>query len=796
MAKIAEAMSVAIQHHQAGRFQQAEAIYRQILAADPNHADAWHLLGMLTFQSGRHRHAVEYVEQAIRLDGTVAAFHNTLGEAYRAGQRLDEAGAQFQRAIHLKPELAEAHNNLGIVRKEQNDLETAVACFERALQLKPEFAAAHNNLGTVYLEQKQWNAAVACYTRALQLQPDYADARRNLHVVERQISLEAAEAHYNLGVAWKEQGRLDKARDCYESALALKPDFVEALGNLGIVWKELGRVDDAINCYQRALEIRPHYIEATVNLATAQRNQGRLDDAIAGYQRALQLMPDSVDGHYGMGNVWTQKGRFEEAIGCYRRVLQLVPDHTLALVGLVNGMQHLCQWAELDGLARRIIDVVDQSSDGQKSDVVSPFAFLSLPTETTAQQQLHCAQRYASRLLRNGITRSSRLPKESNGPGASSPPSKIKIGYLSADFRSHAVADLIVELFERHDRRRFSVFGYSIGPDDGGPLRKRVVGACDKFVEMTSLSFTDSARQIAADDVDILVDLTGYTMHCRPQILAQRPAPIQVQYLGYPGTMGATFIDYALVDDFVVPRDQQACFTEKLVHLPGCYQVNPSHRDTALHVPSRQECGLPDNGTVFCCFNNSYKITPDVFDIWMCLLKNVPGSVLWLLEGNPSVAPNLRREAEARGVSAERLIFAPRLPLAEYISRHRVADLFLDTFPYNAHATASYALWAGCPVLTLAGATFASRVAGSLLRTLGLTELITFNLEDYFRVAHSLARNPDQLRGLRTRLEVMRTTSPLFDTAQFALNIESAYATMWRIHSAGEAPRPFAVSAT
>jgi protein O-GlcNAc transferase len=371
---------------------------------------------------------------------------------------------------------------------------------------------------------------------------------------------------------------------------------------------------------------------------------------------------------------------------------------------------------------------------------------------------------------------------------------KLTIGYLSADFHEHATAYLVTELLEKHDRERFTVVGYSFGPDDSSPIRRRVVDACDRFVDVQADSFAQSAERISADEVDILVDLKGYTQFARSQILALRPAPIQVNYLGYPGTMGAPFMDYILVDDFIVPADQQPFFTERLVHLPGCYQVNDSRRAIAARTPSREECELPETGFVFCSFNNSYKITPAMFDVWMELLNEVPGSVLWLLEGNPFVPANLRLEAEARGVPGERLVFAPRLSLAEHLARHRLADLFLDTFPYNAHTTASDSLWVGCPVLTRSGATFASRVAGSLLRTIGLPELIATGFDGYRELALCLARDPDRLSVLRARLESNRRISPLFDGGQFARNVERAYLTMREVYNSGEPPRGFAVS--
>jgi predicted O-linked N-acetylglucosamine transferase (SPINDLY family) len=370
--------------------------------------------------------------------------------------------------------------------------------------------------------------------------------------------------------------------------------------------------------------------------------------------------------------------------------------------------------------------------------------------------------------------------------------SKIRLGYLSADFRAHAVAYVIADVFEKHDRERFEVIGYSFGPEDGSSMRRRLEKAFDRFVELRDTSFLEAARRIAGDEVDVLVDLTGYTQHARTEILALRPAPIQVNYWGYPGTMGARFMDYILVDDFIVPSAQQPFFTEKLVHLPGCY-LPASQREISPRTVSRAEYGLPEKGFVYCCFNNNYKITPEMFDVWMGLLQAVPGSVLWLLEGNREAPPNLRREAEARGMPAERLVFAPRTALPDHLARHRVADLFLDTFPYNAHTTASDALWAGCPLVTLAGETFSSRVAGSLLRAIGLPELITTSLEQYRDTALRLARKGDALAELKSRLEANRAKSRLFDAGQFARHLEKAYSAMCQIHESGKEPCAFAV---
>ncbi|MEX2111906.1 MAG: hypothetical protein WD845_01910, partial [Pirellulales bacterium] len=417
---------------------------------------------------------------------------------------------------------------------------------------------------------------------------------------------------------------------------------------------------------------------------------------------------------------------------------------------------------------------------------VSPFVFLALPVSTTAEQQLRCARQWAVRQLQPAAA----SKQATRSPSAKS---KLTIGYLSADYHYHATSMLVAELFEKHDRRHFEIIGYSYGRPDDSPLRRRLVQGLDRFVDLRELSHSAAARRIADDRVDILVDLKGYTVGARTQILAERPAPIQVNYLGYPGTMGAPFIDYILVDEFIAPWDQQPGYSEKLVHLPGCYQVNDSQREIAPRTPSRAECGLPEQAFVFCSFNNTYKITPEIFQVWMRLLHAIPGSVLWLLESNPTAAANLRREAEARGVASARLVFASRLPLEEHLARHRLADLFLDTFPVNAHTTASETLWAGCPMVTLAGQTMASRVAGSLLHTLGMPELIAKGLEEYEQIALRLATQPARLAELQSRLATNREGSALFDGAKFAPTLEQAYETMWSLYCRGQSPRSFSV---
>ena len=456
--------------------------------------------------------------------------------------------------------------------------------------------------------------------------------------------------------------------------------------------------------------------------------------------------------------------------------MRLKPGDPGILEVILYEKQHMCDWTgfeELSGMQRRrVFERLARPS--------SPFSLLSIPS--TRAEQLQSARNFAQFQLR-AVARDRMEFKSSPRSGG-----KLRIGYLSSDFHEHATAYLMAELFELHDRSRFEVMAYSYGKDDGSPMRARLTRAFDRFTDVGPLSHAAAAAAIHADGTDILVDLKGYTQHARTGIVALRPAPVQVSYLGYPGTMGAEFIDYLIADRFVVPAEHAAEYSEQLVLLPGSYQVNDRMRSIAA-TPPRRELGLPENGFVFCCFNQTYKIVPEMFTLWMRLLQAVPGSILWLLESNPWVGQNLSREARNRGIDPSRLVFAPKLPLDRHLGRMRAADLFLDTLPCNAHTTASDALWAGLPVLTSAGDTFASRVAGSLLSAVGMPELISGSMREYEDLALGLAREPARLVALRGKLARNRDSSPLFDAPAYVRNLESAYERMWQLFLSGQGPQ-------
>lgn len=560
--------------------------------------------------------------------------------------------------------------------------------------------------------------------------------------------------------AWQ-RGEADNALDLLRKAVQADPRSAVVLNDFATVLAQMGRTAEAIPAYRRAIALAPAYPEAHNNLANLYQMTGALEEAVASYRTALRLRPEYAEAHRNLASALRRLGRMEEAVTALATAVKLNPGYAEAATLLVHQLQQLCDWRMADDLTRQLIRAVEKGSGA-----VNPFVFLAL--QTTAAQQRQCAAQWAKAHHLAG----------SAGPPYPGKRERITVGYLSADFQEHATAQLISELFVLHDRSRFRIIGYSYGADDSSMARRRLCDTFDAFVDLGDLSYHDAAARIRADGVDILVDLKGYTTDARPEIVALRPAPIQVSYLGYPGTLGTRAVDYILVDGFVVPADQQEHFTEKLVHLPHCYQVNDRRRPIAA-AASRAVYGLPESGFIFCCFNSSHKITPAMFDIWMRLLQRAPGSVLWLLETNATATVNLRREAEQRleGGSA-RLVFAPTLRNPEHLARFAVADLFLDTLPYNAHTLSSDALWGGCPVLTCAGQTFASRVAGSILHAAGLPELVTSTLADYEALALRLATDKEELSAIRARLRRNRAELPLFDTPRFTRDLEAAFEGM------------------
>ncbi len=632
------------------------------------------------------------------------------------------------------------------------------------------------------------------YLQILNAQPDHFDSLHLLGVLRHQRCrneealrlIEAAlktrpnsvEALSNYGTVLDALGRHDAALASYERALAINPNDADTLFNYGNTLKDLRRHPLALAAYEQALTARPDFPEALFNCGNVLTELKRPLDALVSYDRALALRPNYVKALFNRGNVLIDLKRPNDARESFHRVIALDPSHPLAFGQLAGIAIECCDFAATAEFARQLETKVAGRS------IFHPFLLIRYCDD----EALHLAA--TQHYLRHTFP----APPEQFRHHKPRPHKTIRLGYLSADFRRHPVASLIVQMIELHDRSQFEVIGFSLGHDDGSDIRQRTTKAFDTFHDLRHQPDDTAANLVVKNEIDVLVDLTGHTQDAREGILARRPAPIQVNYLGYPGTFGADYIDYIIADAITLPFDRQPLYTENIVHLPDCFQPNDTKRAISGRKLSRADVGLPEQGFVFCSFNNQYKITASVFDTWMRLLRTVERSVLWLSQGNDAAHANLRREAVDRGVDSDRLIFAPRLERHEdHLARQRLADLFLDTLPYNAHTTASEALWAGLPVLTARGASFAGRVAASLNVAVGLPELVTESLADYEALALRLARDPSEMLKMREKLARNLPTCPLFDTPRLCGHIEQAYKTMWERWQRHEAPRSFAV---
>ncbi len=588
------------------------------------------------------------------------------------------------------------------------------------------------------------------------------------------------QALYLLGFINFQQGQFEQAARLIGDAVKINPAAPDAFYNLGCALQNLQRHVEAVAAFDRALALHPNYAEAFVNRGVALLALARREDALASFDRALKLAPADAEALSNRAAALFGLKRYAEAADSYAKLSASAPGFPNALGDLALSRAYACDWRDHAALRTRI-----GADIAAGKPTISPHGSTLILADP--QAQLLAAKRWVQ----------DRCPPSQNPlwRGEIYPHDTLRIAYLSADFYAHATAFLIAGVFEHHDRTRFETTLVSFGTDDKSDMRERLKRGADRFVDVAGRSDADIARMLRQMEIDIAVDLKGFTDGSRPAIFAQRAAPVQVNYLAHPGTMGAGYMDYILADAVVIPPEHRGFYAERIVTLPDSYQANDAKRAIAAHAPTRAEAGLPEDGFVFCCFNNSYKITPAMFDVWMRLLQAVERSVLWLLDDNPGATANLKREAEARGLSASRIVFAPRMAFADHMARHRLADLFLDTLPCTAHTTASDALWVGLLVLTVLGTSFAGRVAASLLQAVGLPELITASLAEYEALALDLARNPDALAAMKAKLARNIPTAPLFDTQRFTRDLEAAFTIMGERYRAGQKPADFAVPA-
>jgi len=712
---IEQALQVAIAHHQAGRLTEAESIYRQILSVRPDHAEALNLLGAIAGQRGRVDSAIELIRQAIAAAPDNPIYRFHLGTHLQSQGRLDEAITGYQRALSLRADYPEALINLGNVWRTKRQFDQAIACYQRALEFRPDYADACNNLGNAWKDKGRLDLAIASYQRAIALQPQFA------------------QAYTNLGNAWYDLGQLDRAIDFHQRALAINSRMVETHVNLGNAWRDKNQLDKAIACHQKALALSPDCADAHHNLGVVLQEKGQIDQSIACYQRALAIKPDLVEAHSNLGNAWKDQGQLDHAIACFERALALDPQYVVACDNLLTTLQY-----------------------HPRSDARSLF---------DANQ--NWSRQYAQPLQRF---------QQPHGNGRD-PERRLRIGYVSADFCDNVCALYILPLLHHHDRGKFDVACYAqvAFPDS---FTKRMRDCVPHWRSIMGLSDAQAASLVREDQIDILIDLKLHTAQNRLLVFAHKPAPIQVTWLGYPGTTGMDSIDYRLTDPCLDPPGlDDAFYSERSIRLPDtfwCYDPLSGEPDVNA-LPCQQ-----NEFVTFGCLNNFCKINIDVLGLWGRVLSAVPGSRLLLLAPQGSARQPLLDRLAADGIDSSRIECVARQPRPEYLHTYHRIDIALDTFPYNGHTTSLDSFWMGVPVITLAGKTAVGRAGVSQLTNLGLTELIAHTPEQYVQKTVDLATDRPRLAGLRAELRHRMQTSPLMDAARFARSIENAYRTMWR----------------
>jgi protein O-GlcNAc transferase len=776
----------------AGNLDDAGRLFHDFLRVHPRHVGALNLLGIVLIQRGRFAEAENYLRLALQENaGSDSTLYN-YGIVLKALNRPAEALQRFSQALALNPGAAETWNNRGTVLNDLKRYDEAVGDFVKAIELQPRYAEAFCNKGKSLALCKRPHEALAAFEQAAALKPDLAEAwvghggtlvdlkcyDASLADYERALALQPAmtEAWLGRGNALARLRRYDEALVCYDKAVALKADLAEAWLGRGNVLTDLKRYEPALAAFDKALAVKPGLGEAWLGRGNVFADLGRYDDAFAAFDRALALRSDLAEAWSSRGNAFTKLQHYDEAFAAYDRAVRLDPDLPYVAGLRLNAKLYMSDWT---GLETDVAELLAMVRDGKPAS--TPFVLLAIPSSPA--DQLQCARRYVQdqpavpSIWRGEIYRHDR----------------IRLAYLSNNFHESAMAYLLAGMFERHDRSRFEVTAISFGAERASPMRRRLKDAFEHFVDVAGNTDQEIAELLGRSEIDIAVDLMGFTADNRLDVLARRAAPIQVNYMGYPGTMGAPYIDYIIADRTVIPEHDLACFSEQAVFLPDSYFITDDRLVVSDRTPTRAQCGLPESGFVFCCFNSNYKITPAIFDIWMRLLGAVDGSVLWLLEASPTATANLQREARHRGIAPERLIFAGKMPMAGHLARHRLADLCLDTLPCNAHTTATDALWAGLPVVTCLGSSFVARVAASLLRAAGLPELVAETLEGYEALALRLACDAALLGAVKAKLGASRDTCPLFDTGRATRAMEAAYAGMWEHHQSGRPAASFAV---
>ncbi|WP_319525217.1 tetratricopeptide repeat protein [uncultured Desulfosarcina sp.] len=789
-------LRTAVEYQRGGDFDEARKWLHKALEISPNHPDVLRRLGLLEVDAGKPDDAIRIIQKVIAIEGGRAEYYEILGRAFFIKNALVKAIACYERAIRKAPGVASAYLNLFKGLTTEGMFQQAEKVLKDLLSIMPDSIQAYQLMAEMYGNRMQLEKAQAILEKALRIEPENADCHFNLAVVcqrrknhkkalveyKKVLEIEPglADAHINIGLIYKSLQQYRKAIHHFQSAYEKAPGKWEICNNLGNVYLELGEVENALRYYGKALQIDPENKRVLLNTGSVYLNLAEYKTAIDYYEKALNIDQNDASIHYHMGLAYQNVKEPEKAVASFEKAIRSNPGNIKAKCFLYHQLQHICQWEKLDLLGKEIDTATKAALLNNQPPAEVPF--LNLMRKADPRVNLSVARAHSKKIsLKVAVYRPGFLFNKKRKK-------KITIGYLSNRFRNTASAHLTLGLYGNHDRKDFNINCYSYGIDDGSMYRKRIVAECDKFVDIKDVGHLEAAKKIFEDRVDILVDMKGFTRSNRLEICALRPAPIQVNYLGFTGTTGADFMDYIITDKVVTPKVEASCYSERFIYMPNSYMIQDGCKKISETKLSRADFGLPENDFVFCNFNLPYKIDPAIFNRWMEILRNVPNSVLWLLDGNKVYKKSIVTEAEKRGVREERLRFTQPLPIANHLNRHQLADLVLDTATVNGHTTTSDALWAGVGVLTIKGNHFMSRVSASLLSAIGLPELITASGDDYVSLAIRIANNKEEFNAIREKLLRNRLKKPLFDTNRFVRDLEQGYRMVWEQYLSGGKP--------
>jgi predicted O-linked N-acetylglucosamine transferase (SPINDLY family) len=644
---------------------------------------------------------------------------------------------------------------------QKGDIQSANKAYQAILQDKPNDFNGTHLLGLTYHQLGENQKAIELILQAISINSRYAPA------------------YFNLGSIFQTQHEWDKALENYDQAIAIDPNYLDALLRKSQILINLNRFLDALKTFDRLVTLQPNNYLVFYQRTEVLLKLKKINEALTDYQKSIELNPNFIEGHFSLANALFDIGKFDQALHYYQRAICIDPDYDYLYGFYIQVKMKMCQWEDISDEL-----LLFEKNLSESRWITFPFIALHLYDKPAIHQKIatsYIKKRYSNKHV-------------AINPFALQKKKKIRVGYFSADFRIHPTSQLIVEILRCHDRTQFEVYGFSFGPENNDLTKQYITTIFDKFIDVSSMSDDEIVRLSKNFEIDIAVDLNGHTQYARTEVFLTRCAPVQINYLAYPSTIGSSHMDYIMADRVVIHEGNQEFFSEKKIYLSNCYVTHDSKNKVLENIYSRSDFDLPNNAFIFCCFNGSFKILPKTFDMWMRILKSVEGSILWLYRDNSFAVDNLLKEARFRGVNPNRLIFAERMDLDQHLPRYRLADLFLDTFPYNAHTTANDSLWAGLPVLTLMGQSFASRVASSLLQAIELPELICHTHAEYEAKAIELALNPQKLADLKKKLANNQKTTPLFNGFQITRNIELAYTSVYQRYQKGLTPEDVFVS--